>query len=123
MWHLLIVGRDLNQLLNLSIALRGYSHFTTVAVTDDVAARALWSASKEACQIIVCLDESDAAIEARSLAGISPSVLFLTSQSHSDLDEQLKEAACLVLTAREKTSVIAATLIAYGARPIRTQRT
>jgi hypothetical protein len=122
MRHLLIIGRDLNQLVDLSIALSAHSRATTIAVTDDVAARALWSASKGPCQIIVCLNEDDVAIEAGSLVGISPPVLFLTSQSHSDLAAHLRDAGCLVLSAGEKSSLIAATLIAYGAPPVRAQR-
>lgn len=119
MRQLLIVGRDLNQLMSLSIALRGYSHVLTIAVTDDTAARAVWSASKGPCQIIVCLDARDATIDVRSLVGIPPTVLFLTPESQPDLAKRLKEGACLVLAAGERSSVISATLIAYGSGAVR----
>ena len=115
MRHLLIVGRDINQLVDLSIALCGFFHVTTVAVTNDIAAHALWSQSSEPCQIIACLDERDAAIEVGALAGASPPVLFLIPESNSGLSQRVKEAGCLVLSSRERNHIIAATLIAYGA--------
>jgi len=119
MRQLLMVGRDLNQLMDLTIALRGCSHVTTIAVTDEVVARAMSSASQGPCQIIVCLDESDATMDIRPLNEISPPVLLLTSESASHLYEQLKEAGCLVLAARERGFLISATLLAYEARPVR----
>ena len=116
--HLLIVGRDLNRLVELSIVLGGYASLITLAVTADVIARARWSAQKGRCQIVVCLDKSDSALEVCSLAGIFPRALFLTTESDSHLSEQLKDAGYLVLSASEQSNVIAATLIACGAREV-----
>jgi hypothetical protein len=114
--HLLIVGRDLSQLVDLSIALRGFAHVATLAATDEVASRALWSASKGlGPSIIVCMDKRDAPSDLDPLLNFSPPVLFLIAEAATELAKELEGVGCLFLSAREGKAIVWATLVAYAA--------
>jgi len=93
-----------------------------LAVTDDLVERAAWAASKGYSQVILCLGERDRVIEIRQLVEISPPALLLVPERISQLHSELKQAGCLVLTTFERTTVIAATLIAYAESRVQFQR-
>jgi hypothetical protein len=113
--RLLLVGRDLDRLVDLSIVLRHRFKITTLAVTQDLIGRALQEARKRTGQIMVCLDERDSSVEFAPLLDLSPSVLFLTRDSERDLEEQQKSSSCLVRCRGEERRVVSATCIAAGA--------
>ena len=108
--------------MDLSIALRGLSHVTTLAVADDLAERADWAASRGSSQVILCLDERDCAVDIQRLVEISPPALLLVSEAVSQLRCELEQANCLVLASLERTTVIVATLIAYADSRAEVQR-
>jgi len=109
--RLLILGRDLNQLIRLCVGLQGCFPITTVVETDDIVGAAKWSASQAPRQIIVC-SKGDMTETVLALREISPRVLFLVTDGTS-AQEKLKAAGALVLAEGESPAVIHATLFAY----------
>ncbi len=125
MAHVLIVGSQLTRLLGLLTLIPDDLNARTVAHTDDVFERAIWSASRDQGSIIVALEGSAPLPKARlamvrTLLGASTTTLFYVEQGAGALTQQLQGEGADVLRDGEPPEIIAASLILFFSRTVGT---
>lgn len=125
MAHVLIVGSQLSRLLGLLTLIPDDLNARTVAQTDDVFERALWSASRDQGAIIVVLEGSaplpkTSLALVRALLDASTTTLFYVEQGAMALTQQLRGEGANVLHDCEPPEVIAASLILFFSRTVGT---
>ena len=116
MRDLLLVGRDLKELLPHSFDLGNHFSTTTLAVAEDVLARAAVGAREGYEAIVVFLSYWENARVLQELVETCPRLLFLTTDLDSPTCAQIEAAEGLVLSVGEPTIIILATLIAFSNR-------
>ena len=111
--HLLLVGRRIEKLIHLSLYVGNLFLTTTLAVTDDVVARAQSSPHERFDAVVVHMDGSEPPRFFQSVLTKWPHTLFLAP--HADaLAFTMGDAGALVLPDDEPNIVIQATLLAVS---------
>ena len=126
MAHVLIVGSQLSRLLGLLTLIPDDWNARTVAHTDDVFERALWSASRDHGPIVVALEGSaplpkTGLARVRALLDASTTTLFYVERDARALTQQLQGEGANVLNDGEPPEVIAASLILFFSRTVGTR--
>ena len=116
MRDLLLVGRDLKELLPHSFELGNHFSTTTLAVAEDVLARAAVGAREGYEAIVVFLSCCENARGLHDLVETCPCLLFLTPDLDSPISAQIEAAGGLVLSVGEPSIIVQATLLAFSKR-------
>ena len=116
MRDLLLVGRDLRALLPHSFELGNHFSTTTLAVADDVLARAAVGVREGYEAIVVFLSSREDAPGLHELVETCPRLLFLTPDRDLPTCAQIEAAGGLVLSVGEPSIIVLATLLAFSNR-------